>query len=321
LLRSGRVSALRILERLRAALRAFLTPDPVAHLSGENASSRLVRHPGALHPSSPWRERPLAAVPRSARTSRAHPGAGRLSSRAVTTTGTNPRFLLAIDDAGEFAAVVGWIVRIGHVRSKDVDLPFLGDVAAHHARLELIEDFHVGARWRIAPEPGGSVAVNGRAVDTAGASLGDGDEVRLAANIAFRFVARDHGSSSARLELGGGEECLGAPRVLLFAPGPGGRVRIGASATRSVPLADLEHEIELVAEHSADSASIHVRCSAGVAAQRRGASEPEVRIALPLALAVTLTVRARGPEKPPFALIFRPVQPAARPSGDASLDG
>ncbi|MCY2960969.1 MAG: FHA domain-containing protein [Planctomycetota bacterium] len=226
---------------------------------------------------------------------------------------TTPRFLLAVDDAGEFLAVVGEDIRLGHVRAKDVDLPFLADVAAHHARLSLVEDFHAGAGWRIAPETGAAVAVNGHAIGEQGVLLADGDEVRLAPNLAFRFVARERGSSSARLELGGGQECLGAPRVLLLAPGAGGRARIGAGTARLVPLADLEHEIEISAERSAEAASVSVRCTAGIAAVARGAGEPEVRLALPLGLAVTLTARARGPGKPPFALIFR--------SADAPLEG
>ncbi len=245
---------------------------------------------------------------------------GPLSSRALSPHST-PRFSLAVDDAGEFLVVVGESATIGHVRAQDVDLPFLADVAAHHARLDLVEDFHDGARWRIAPESGAQVAVNGRAVGATGSLLSDGDEVRLAPNLAFRFVARDRGSSSARLELSGDSECLGAPRILLFAPGPGGRVRIGASSSRTVPLADLEHEIELAAERSEHGARISVRCSVGLAEPALAVSEPEVRIALPLALAVTLTARARGPKKPPFALIFRSIHPPGHPSGGAALEG
>lgn len=237
------------------------------------------------------------------------------------------RFLLAVDDAGEFLVLVGESATVGHLRAHDVDLPFLADIDARHARLDLVEDFHEGARWRIAPvesasgpsapPAGAAVHVNGRAVGVIGTLLADGDEVRLAPNLAFRFVARDRGSSSARLELGGGSECLGAPRILLFAPGAGGRVRIGASTSRTVPLADLEHEIELGAERSRNGARISVRCSAGLTEPALTVTEPEVRIALPLALSVTLTARARGPKKPPFALIFR----SATPSQDAPLEG
>lgn len=235
------------------------------------------------------------------------------------------RLLLAVDDAGEFLVLVGESATIGHLRAHDADLPFLADIGAHHARLDLVEDFHAGARWRIASEHDAALFVNGRVVGATGALLSDGDEVQLAPNLAFRFVARDRGSSSARLELGGGSECLGAPRILLFAPGPGGRVRIGASTSRTVPLADLEHEIELDAElgteRSPNGARISVRCNAGLAEPALAVTEPEVRIALPLALSVTLTARARGPKKPPFALIFRSASPSAPPSSDAALEG
>lgn len=208
---------------------------------------------------------------------------------------------MAVDDAGEFLVVVGTSVAIGHVRARDVDLPFLADVAARHARLDLVEEFHAGARWRIAPVEDARVQVGGRDVGESGHALAHGDEVRLARNLAFRFVAAERGSSAARLELGG-SECLGAPRVLLLPPGPGGRARFGSSAARTVALADLTQEIELVA----DADAIRVRCPAGVGAVARAVRDSEARIALPLSSSVTLVARARAAGRPPFALIFRP---------------
>lgn len=229
-----------------------------------------------------------------------------LSSRAVTNPPRNPRFLLAVDDAGEFLVVVGAALRLGHLRATDVDLPFLADVPAHAARLELVEDFHAGARWRLAPEVGATLLVNGRAVAAEGVLLADGDEARLAHNLAFRCVAREPGSSAIRLEFAGGVECLGAPRALLLAPGAGGRARIGSGAARAIPVAGVAHEIEIAAERGDAGTSVAVRCVAGISGAARAASEPEARLALPLALQATLVARARGPGQPPFALIFRP---------------
>ncbi len=331
--RSARVPSPRFLERLRAAWRALVGSAPhgadvragvhgIAVAASPSsriraASARTGRVDAWIEPAEraiDARE-PTARAAKSVRSTRSTTAA--VSSRTVIPHAT-PRFSLAVDDAGEFLVVVGESATIGHVRAHDVDLPFLADIGAHHARLDLVEDFHTGARWRVAPESDAHVEVNGRAIGATGALLADGNEVRLAPNLAFRFVARERGSSSARLELSGGNECLGAPRILLFAPGPGGRVRIGAGASRSVPLADLEHEIELAAERTPGGASVSVRCCAGVApVTPAAASEPEVRIALPLALAITLTARARGPQKPPFALIFRSIHP----SGGAALEG
>lgn len=228
------------------------------------------------------------------------------------------RFLLAVDDAGEFLVAVGDTFRIGHLRAADVDLPFLADVASHAAVLRLVEDFHVGARWRIAPEEGATVVVNERAVGASGTVLADGDEVRLARNLAFRFVAKERGTSAARLEFAGGIECCGAPRVLLLPVGDGGRVRIGNSAARTISLGDVEHEIELAADGAGGNLTVTVRCVVGVApvggsAAPSASSEPEARLALPLALQVTLVARARPSGKAPFALIFRPAT--------ASLEG
>lgn len=234
------------------------------------------------------------------------------------TTPSAPSFLLAVDDAGEFLVAVGDTLRIGHSRASDVDLPFLADVPSHAAILRLVEDFHAGARWCIAPEVGANLVVNTREIGTGGVALADGDEVRLARNLAFRFAAKERGSSAARLELAGGTECRGAPRVLLLPVGEGGRARIGNSAARTIPVADLEHEIELAAENSSVGSSVTVRCVVGVAptsstVPTRGSAEPEARLALPLTLQVTLVARARPAGKAPFALIFRPVRP--------SLDG
>lgn len=230
-----------------------------------------------------------------------------------------PRFLLAVDDAGEFLVAVGDTLRIGHLRAADVDLPFLADVPSHAAVLRLVEDFHAGARWCLAPEHGATLTVNARAIGTAGCALADGDEVRLARNLAFRFVAKERGTSAARLELAGGTECFGAPRVLLLPVGAGGRARIGNNAARTIPVGDVEHEIELAAQQTGPRASVAVRCVVGVAATVatglrsvdplgavRPPDEPEVRLALPLTIQVTLVARARPLGQAPFALIFRP---------------
>jgi hypothetical protein len=232
-------------------------------------------------------------------------------------TTANPRFLLGVDDAGEFLVVAGERVRLGHLRAADVDLPFLSDVPSNAARIELEEDFHAGARWRIAPESGVRLEIDGTPVGPAGAVLRDGVVVRVARNLAFRFVARERGTSAARLELAGGVECLGAPRILLLPPGAGGRARIGAQAGRTIPVHGLDHEVEIEAERSADAdgrvASLSVRCVAGIATAPRSLREPEARFALPLALQLTLVARARGAAKPPFALILRPAEPPLEP--------
>ncbi len=222
------------------------------------------------------------------------------------------RLRLAVDDAGEFLTLVGTEAAIGHTRARDVALPFLLDVEAHHARLRLVEDFHGGPRWLLVPEPGAAARVQERDVPAGGVLLADGDEVLLGGNLAFRFAAREPGSASAVLDLLRGAECLGATRVLLLVPGAGGRVRLGARSARHIPLADLEHEIEIGAERAADGWWLRVHCAAGVRGGSPAGEESQVRLPLPLPAPVTLTARARKAGRPPFALVFAPVEdPAA----------
>jgi len=239
-----------------------------------------------------------------------------MGDRRVSSNAAH-RCLLAVDDAGDFLVAVGDTLRLGHVRAADVELPFLADLPSHAAVLRLVEDFHAGARWCIAPLDGVRLAVNGREIGSAGSALADGDEIRLTQNFAFRFVAKERGTSAARLELAGGIECCGAPRVLLLPVGDGGRARIGNNAARTIPVGDVEHEIELAAEHSDRGTSVSVRCAVGVSTPgsgpAHGSTELEARLALPLRLQATLVARARAAGKAPFALIFRPVT--------ASLDG
>jgi len=243
-----------------------------------------------------------------------------MGDRRVSSNAAH-RCLLAVDDAGDFLVAVGDTLRLGHVRAADVELPFLADLPSHAAVLRLVEDFHAGARWCIAPLDGVRLAVNGREIGSAGSALADGDEIRLTQNFAFRFVAKERGTSAARLELAGGIECCGAPRVLLLPVGDGGRARIGNNAARTIPVGDVEHEIELAAEHSDRGTSVSVRCAVGVSTPgsgpgsgpAHGSTELEARLALPLRLQATLVARARAAGKAPFALIFRPVT--------ASLEG
>ncbi|MBL8860906.1 MAG: hypothetical protein JNK02_02755 [Planctomycetes bacterium] len=229
------------------------------------------------------------------------------------STRANSRLLLAADDGWEFLVVPAARARIGHVRAADVDLPFLADVPSFAALVELVEDFHAGARWCLVPGPGVRAGLNEGEAGAGPVPLADGDLVRLAPNLAFRFVAREPGTSAARLDLLGGAECLGAPRVLLLPPGAGGRARVGPSGARTIPVAELVHEIELVVESDAldgRPTALTVRCAGGVAPRAHAAQAPAVRLALPLASTQTLLAHARAAGQPPFALVFRPAGPA-----------
>ncbi len=176
---------------------------------------------------------------------------------------SSQRFLLAVDDGGEFFVASGPSVTIGHLRSPAADLPFLADVEAEHARLELLDSFHTGPRWTLASLSGTRTLVAGRFLGEAPVILSNDDLVQLAPNLSFRFRSPDPASSSAVLDLLSGADCQGARHVLLFARGPGGRVRVAARLDRHIPIPELAHEISLELEESA----LVVRCPGGVRMQ------------------------------------------------------
>ena len=217
------------------------------------------------------------------------------------------RFLLAVDDGGEFFAAAGPALVIGHLRSPSADLPFLADVDAEHARLELEDSFHAGPRWSLASLTRSRLLVCGRPVGDAPALLSDGDQVQLAPNLSFRFRAPDPASSSAILDLASGAECEGARHVLLFARGAAGRVRIAARIDRHVPVPELTQEVSLEIQGS----SIVVRCPGGVRVQggvAPGGADPTLVLPCPPTQAISLSLGARPANRPPFGLTFSPVR-------------
>jgi len=217
------------------------------------------------------------------------------------------RFLLAVDDGGEFFAASGASLVIGHLRAQEADLPFLADVEAEHARLAIEDSFHGGPRWSLAASPRARILVGGRFVDAKPVLLADGDPVQLAPNLAFRFRAPDPASGSAVLDLQSGSDCQGARHVLLFAPGIGGRVRIAARVDRLIPVPDLLQEVSLEIE----GPSLVVRCPGGVRVQggvSPGGADPALVLPCPPERPISLNLGARPANRPPFGLTFSPVR-------------
>lgn len=217
------------------------------------------------------------------------------------------RFLLAVDDGGEYFAVSGPSVTIGHLRSTSADLPFLADVEAEHARLELQDSFHSGPRWSLAPLSGSRILVAGRFLDETPVVLAHGELVQLAPNLSFRFRSPDPASASAVLDLLSGADCQGARHVLLFARGAGGRVRIAARTDRHVPIPELAHEISLELEEAA----LVVRCPGGVRVQggvSSAGTDPALSLPCPPLQSISLTLGARPAGRPPFGITVWPAR-------------
>jgi hypothetical protein len=189
---------------------------------------------------------------------------------------------------------------LGHLRAGRADLGFLADVGALHAELVRADSLHAGPGWRIAPCAGERVTIEGEPVPDAGRRLESGARVRLGENLELELGLPDPASASAVLELRRGAECLGARRIVLLAPGPGGRVRIDSSPRAHVRVPGLEfelvlewrgRELELVSELEFE----------GALSGARG------RLAFPPPECLAMTCgRPRG-SRPPFGLSLEPV--------------
>ena len=230
----------------------------------------------------------------------------RMCAASVPAPATPP-FHLAVDDAGEFLVALGDHLTIGHLRSDGAALRFLADIESEHARLERRESFHGGVEWTIAAIAGAHLLVNGAGFDAEARVLRHGDRIELARNLRFHFRLAELASSSALFDLEGAAECQGARRVVLLGQGPAGRLRIANKRGRAIVVADLEREVVL----DLVDGELEVCCDAGVALVGTGPRErrDRVRCALPPAQPICIETWARGPDRPPFALTLRPVDP------------
>ncbi len=227
------------------------------------------------------------------------------------------RFRLAIDDAGELLVVTGQTFVIGHLASPACDLPFLAGIEREHAQLRLSLGFHGGTSWRIAPIGNARVSVEGTTVNSAGRELAEGDRVELGTNLQFVFRSPVPASSSAVLDLEHGIECLGSPRVLLFAPLADGAVQIGAKRVRHVRVAGLDHDVALEIDPVREgSSTLTVTCAGGVepGARPTEASPRTLSLAVPPLSSKRVTLGARARDTAPFEIVVAPVDELPRSS-------
>lgn len=226
------------------------------------------------------------------------------------TEPSHPRFLLAVDDGGEYFVASGESLILGHLSSSSADLPFLADVEAEHARLAIGESFHGGPRWTLTGLARAKILAAGQFLAEEPVVLSDGDLVHLAPNLSFRFRAPDPSSSAAVLDLLSGADCKGARHVLLFPPGPGGRVRIGSRRDRHIPVPDLNREVSLEME----DAALVIRCAGGVRVQGGVSSpgpDPALSLPCPPTRSISVSVGARPPDRPPFGITVWPARMVA----------
>ena len=230
--------------------------------------------------------------------------------RAEVSPGAALRFHLAVDDGGEFLVLSGSSITFGHARTGAADVPLLADLESLHARLTFGDSFHGGPTWCVEPVGRGTASVDG-SVAEGPLELYDGAEVRLSRHLSFRFRRPDPASASASIDLLRGAEADGAARLLLLAPGAAGRVRIGAKANRHLPVAGIEHEVELLLEPAQDPRLLVVRCEGGARVlDAEAPPAPAVRLPCPPDRRVDVVLGARPAQTAPFVLSLAPVQEA-----------
>ncbi len=222
-------------------------------------------------------------------------------------------FRLAVDDIGEFLVLQAPSITVGHAHAGRADLPLAADIDPEHVRLVRTESFHAGPGWRIEAIADQSVAIGGQLLEEGGGALLDGDEVQLARNLAFVFRRADAASGSAVLELLHGAECAGASRIILFAPGEAGRVRLGGAPGGHLHARRLEHEVtfwvdggELVVECAAD---LRAQSGAEVAAQDPSATGAGgLRVVCPPTERVGFALGKGSAGRAPFSFSVAPVE-------------
>ena len=220
------------------------------------------------------------------------------------------RFLLAVDDAGEFLVACGEQVVLGHARAGVADLPFLADLDARHARIRGGESFHGGPLWRVEPIAGQNITVDGAPIGAGGAELADGDEIGLSPNLDLRFTLPEVSSGVCCLELLHGAECFGAARVLLVRPRSAACLRISARRDRHIAVRGLPSEVRL---ELADGELV-IHCEAGLwarglegAAEQREAAPVSLRIPCPPERRIDFVVGSSEGGRPPFGFSVSPV--------------
>lgn len=219
------------------------------------------------------------------------------------------RLRLSLDDAGTFLVCAGQQAIVGHSRAGEADIPVLADLLPKHARFALRPaSFHAGSTWSLEALGDARVRVGSRAIEHSAALLQPGDRVRLGEHLQLRFEQPDRSSESCTLELESGVEAAGARRILLFAPGAQGRMRLGPGPARHVSASLGGLELELV--H--DGERLRISCASGLVPDEAQGSAALTEFELPLHLPRALHLRLCMPNAAdrPRWISFAPLEEA-----------
>lgn len=207
----------------------------------------------------------------------------------------------SIDDVGDVLIAAGASITLGGPGTSVV-LRGLGPGA--EVELGLVESFKGGAVWHLTPKGAGPVALeHGTLIDLARAT-GSSSSAAMAA----RVLRPDPASASFALDLVGAATLEGEVRkLLLLAPGRGGRVRLSGRSGTHFGVQGLTHEIHLELEQGpSGGGSLRWSCEGGA---RLPGGEPaqELSVPLPLPGRVDLTFGAAPERRAPFTVALRPL--------------
>ena len=220
--------------------------------------------------------------------------------------------LISVDDVGQFLAVCARELVLGHTTDGHADLPFLANVGARHARFTRRDSLRAGTVWWVEPLEGDGLTVN-RSPLREPYALVPGDLLGLSDNLSMCFRCPDPASQSALLVMQGAQECLGAQRIVLFAEGPGGRLRLGSGEQRLIQVPNLEAQLFLECE----AQRLRIHCSEPGLSWSGGSGAQSIELELPLKRREQISLGAAQAGRPPFSLGI--ATPA--PSGSAREPG
>ena len=210
--------------------------------------------------------------------------------------------LCSIDDVGDVlvAAFGGTRLDLGGAGSQ---VPIEGLPAGPRVGLEARESFKGGVGWVLSARDGASTELSdGMLVDlakAAGSSSG--------AAVAARVRRPDPASASLLLELQGAAAAGRAARLLLLAPGPGGRVRISGREGAHFGVHGLTHDVCLELEAGALRWSCEGGAgSAGGAGPAGGEPAPEILVPLPVSSRLDLAFGAAPERLAPYGVALLP---------------
>lgn len=205
--------------------------------------------------------------------------------------------LISVDNVGQFLAVCARELVLGHISDGQADLPFLANVGARHALFTRRDSLREGTVWWVQPLEGQGLTVNQSPLHEPHALL-PGDLLGLSDNLSMCYRCPDPASQSALLILQGSQECLGAQRIVLFAEGPGGRLRLGSAEQRLIQVPNLEAQLFLECE----AERLRIQCSEPGLSWSGGSGAQSVELELPLKRREQIALGAAQAGRPPFSL-------------------